>query len=105
MPDHLVVPSPNRDKVSAKVLIWPCDGSFLAFGLFLIFCWTAMTASVEPGPNEKWANGPPSGPAFIPLAVWLQNPSNAERYRNAGFNTYVALWNGPTDEQLAALRK
>jgi hypothetical protein len=37
--------------------------------------------------------------------VWLQAPANAERYRQAGFNTYVGLWRGPTEEQLAALKK
>ena len=54
---------------------------------------------------EKWAKGPPSDPGFFPLAVWLQAPANAERYRKAGFNTYVALWRGPTEEQLATLEK
>jgi len=53
----------------------------------------------------KWTKGPPSDPPFFPLAVWLQAPSNAERYRQAGINTYVALWKGPTEEQLATLKK
>jgi len=56
-------------------------------------------------PYEKWAKGPPSDRGFFPLAVWLQAPSNAERYRKAGFNTYVGLWRGPTEEQLATLEK
>src|SRR5438552_10393868 len=56
-------------------------------------------------PYEKWAKGPPSDRGFFPLAVWLQAPSNAERYREAGLNTYVALWKGPTEEQLATLKK
>lgn len=43
-------------------------------------------------------------PNFFPLAVWLQNPSNAPRYKAAGINTYVGLWRGPTDEQLATLK-
>jgi hypothetical protein len=37
--------------------------------------------------------------------VWLQSPANADRYRDAGFNTYIALWKGPTEEQLSALKK
>jgi hypothetical protein len=36
--------------------------------------------------------------------VWLQNPVQAGRYRAAGFNTYVGLWKGPTEDQLAALK-
>ena len=53
----------------------------------------------------KWLRGPPSDPTFFPLAVWLQDPSNADRYRKAGFNIYIALWAGPTEAQLAALKK
>jgi hypothetical protein len=48
---------------------------------------------------------PLSDPNFFPLAVWLQSPSNAERYKAAGINVYVALWRGPTDEQLATLKQ
>ena len=57
------------------------------------------------GAYNKWAKGPPSDPGFFPLAVWLQAPANAERYRKAGFNTYVGLWRGPTEEQLDTLNK
>src|SRR6185369_3873934 len=64
-----------------------------------------LAAGVDGNPYAKWPKGPPSDPAFFPLAVWLQAPANAERYRNAGFNTYVALWKGPTEEQLDALKK
>ncbi|MHC4509345.1 MAG: hypothetical protein ACYTAO_10380, partial [Planctomycetota bacterium] len=41
---------------------------------------------------------------FFPIAVWLQNPGKAQRYKQAGFNTYVGLWRGPTEQQLAELR-
>lgn len=44
-------------------------------------------------------------PQFFPLAVWLQNPNQAARYKAAGINVYVALWRGPTDEQLAELKR
>jgi hypothetical protein len=56
-------------------------------------------------PYAKWTNGPPSDPGFFPVAVWLQAPANGERYRQAGFNTYVGLWQGPTEAQLATLKK
>jgi hypothetical protein len=54
------------------------------------------------GPYPK---GPPQSPEFFPLAVWLQSPANAGRYRAIGINTYVGLWRGPTEEQLDALDK
>jgi hypothetical protein len=44
-----------------------------------------------------------TAPDFFPIAVWLQSPANAPKYRAAGFNTYVGLWQGPTEDQLATL--
>jgi hypothetical protein len=44
-------------------------------------------------------------PNFFPLAVWLQSPANAARYKAAGINTYVGLWRGPTEEQLTQLKQ
>jgi hypothetical protein len=41
---------------------------------------------------------------FFPLAVWVQNPNNAERFKAAGINTYVGLWRGPTEEQFNQLK-
>jgi hypothetical protein len=48
---------------------------------------------------------PLKDPAFFPLAVWVQQPRNAAAYKDIGINTYVALWRGPTSEQLDALEK
>jgi len=59
----------------------------------------------ETSPAARWTDSPLSDPNFFPLAVWLQAPANAERYREAGINTYIGLWKGPTEEQLAALRE
>lgn len=55
-------------------------------------------------PYVQWKSGPPRAPGFFPIAVWLQSPQKASQYRDAGFNTYVGLWNGPTEEQLARLK-
>jgi len=55
-----------------------------------------------PPPNKP---GVLNDPNFFPLAVWLQNPANAARYKAAGINLYVALWRGPTDDQLAQLKE
>ena len=44
-------------------------------------------------------------PSFFPIAVWLQQPKNAAKYKAAGINTYVGLYRGPTAEQLDTLAK
>jgi hypothetical protein len=72
----------------------------------LIGCCTIQAAeSPPPSPYSRWKMGPATDPNFFPIAVWLQNPSRAEEYKRAGINTYVGLWRGPTEEQMAALRK
>jgi hypothetical protein len=55
--------------------------------------------------DRPFAKGLPRSPRFFPLAVWLQDPANAERYRAIGINTYVGLWRGPTEAQLDLLDK
>jgi len=55
-------------------------------------------------PHGPWTKGPPADPNFFPLAVWLQDVRNAPKYKEAGINTYVALWKGPTPEQVDALK-
>lgn len=50
-------------------------------------------------------DGNPTDPNFFPIAVWLQSPKNAARYKAAGINLYVGLWRGPTPEQVAELEK
>ncbi len=55
-------------------------------------------------PYGTWKNGPPSGADYFPIAVWLQDPRNAVKYKEAGINLYVGLWKGPTEAQLDALR-
>ena len=53
--------------------------------------------------ETPFARGLPTGPGSFPVAVWLQAPANADRYRAIGINTYVGLWRGPTEDQLDAL--
>lgn len=60
----------------------------------------------NPAPTlPQWTNAPWTDPNFFPIAVWLQAPANARRYRAAGINTYIGLWQGPTEAQLTALRQ
>lgn len=54
---------------------------------------------------SQWKFGPSKHSTFFPIAVWLQQPRNARRFKQAGINLYVGLWQGPTEEQLAALRE
>ena len=55
-------------------------------------------------PSQAELKGPLADPAFFPIAVWLQDPSQAGRYKEAGINLYVALWRGPTENQLKELK-
>jgi hypothetical protein len=56
------------------------------------------------GPYAAWSRGPSNDASFFPIAIWLQGPQNAVAYKAAGINIYVALWRGPTDQQLDQLR-
>ena len=69
----------------------------------IIAPFLALALAQQPG--TVWARGPALGGSSFPIAVWLQNPANASRYRAAGFNLYVGLWNGPTEAQLEALKR
>jgi len=48
----------------------------------------------------KWTHGPPSDPSFFPLMVWLQDPSLTSEYKAIGINTFVGIWDGPTQAQI-----
>jgi hypothetical protein len=84
--------------------------SFFPLGHALLagaaFFASAIAASADDvSPYQKWTHGPPTDPHFFPIAVWCQSPSNAAKYLQAGFNVYMGLWDGPTEDQLAALKK
>ena len=72
---------------------------------FPVFIALLTSASLgQESPYAQWKHGPPTDPSFFPIAVWLQSPSLAPKYKTAGFNIYMALWRGPTDSQLAELK-
>jgi hypothetical protein len=54
---------------------------------------------------KQWQRGPSSDPSYFPITVWLQDPAKAPEYKAIGINTFIALWKGPTEEQLDELRK
>jgi hypothetical protein len=66
---------------------------------------TSARGQAKPLPQRVLkSTGATADPTFFPIAVWLQDPANAPRYKAAGFNLYIGLWQGPTEAQLAALR-
>src|SRR5262249_11999005 len=80
-----------------------CGAAFAALATAL--AGIPSTLADDPKPDTAANTRPLSDPNFFPVAVWLQNPANAARYRQAGINLYVALWKGPTDDQLADLKR
>jgi hypothetical protein len=64
-----------------------------------------VKAAGAQGTNPRWKNGPSADPSYFPIAVWLQDPENAAKYKAAGINLYVGLWEGPTEQQLSELSK
>ncbi len=74
---------------------------------FAVMVLGLTMAAPAPGaePDSRTVDGVLADPNFFPIAVWLQNPDNAAKYRAAGINLFVGLWRGPTDEQLATLKR
>jgi hypothetical protein len=68
----------------------------------MAMCFLA-TVPGEAAPN--YPNGFPTDPSFFPIGVWNQSPANAQEFKALGINTYIALWQGPTEDQLATLAK
>ena len=55
--------------------------------------------------GADYENGFPREPDFFPIGVWLQSSFRAPKYKAIGINTYVALWEGPTEAQLSDLAR
>ena len=55
--------------------------------------------------GELQVNGFPVDANFFPIGVWMQSPIRAASYKAIGINTFVGLWEGPTEQQLAALAR
>ena len=70
--------------------------------LFLLA--VVSTTSGQTNGAPRFSRGLSTDPGYFPIAVWLQDPSQAMRYKAAGINIYVGLWRGPTEQQLAQLK-
>ena len=97
---QLSVISPGHRR-SRRLIGWLLAGGFLT-GISVALAGPVVIAE---RPAAPWTNRPWADSNFFPIAVWLQAPTNAERFRRAGINTYVGLWLGPTEAQLATLKK
>ena len=87
--------------MSSRLLLIICGTLWILPGI--TSCQTGEASELTIAP--KWKNGPPVEESYFPIAVWLQDPRNAARYKAAGINLYIGLWQGPTSNQLAALQK
>ena len=80
----------------------------ICIAAFFWLLWApAIPAGDDPAPTAAQRpvtiKNPIVDPQLFPIAVWLQDPKQAGRYRQAGINLYVALWKGPTEEHLREL--
>ena len=50
---------------------------------------------------ERWSLGPPSDHDYFPIAVWLQSPPNAGRFKDVGVNLFIALYRGTVEKDSA----
>jgi hypothetical protein len=66
---------------------------------------SSAVPSISPSPYARWTNGPGKDAGFFPIAVWLQAPHNAPKYQAIGINMYIGLWQGPTEQQIAELKR
>lgn len=71
---------------------------------FVIFSNPPIGVALSSSYYGQWSNSFPSRPDFFPLTVWLQSPSNAQEFKDIGINTFVGLWDGPTEAQLSSLK-
>ncbi len=72
--------------------------------LIFLLLVVVKTATAQ-NPYREWKHGLPADANYFPIAVWLQDPEYADRYKAAGINVYVGLWEGPTEQQLSDLTK
>jgi hypothetical protein len=89
--------------------MWPKWRTLAPPRLPLFFVLTLTGAVIVGSPSASqtthYESGFPSDTRFFPIGAWLQSPRNALKYRAIGINTFVGLWKGPTEAQLAELSR
>lgn len=86
---------------SQALNVFRCFFPSLLPGFFVLLLNAATATSAGP----DYPNGFPIDPGFFPIGVWTQSPVSAPAYKAIGINTFVGLWKGPTEDQLATLTK
>jgi len=84
--------------------LWSVLALTAALAAGIVFAQGRGEAPAGASPYSPWKRGLPADPGYFPIAVWLQSPAKASAYKAAGINLYVALWQGPTAQQLAELK-
>jgi hypothetical protein len=78
----------------------------IRLSIFTALCWLLVPPALADERQRVFTSaGAPVDQAYFPIAVWLQAPHNAAKFKAAGINLYVGLWKGPTEKQLAELEK
>ena len=86
----------------------------LSFAVLVMFFFTVGCTHIEKSsatsavtnPYSVWEDFVPADdPWFFPIGVYTQEPDRAGEYKALGINLYYYLWEGPTAEQIAELKK
>ena len=67
--------------------------------------WAGDPAPALKSPYAGWSRGPSPDADFFPIGVCTQDPKRAKEYRELGINTYLSIWDGPSDAQMKQLHE
>ncbi len=72
----------------------------------LIALATVLSGCAHEAARHPWSRWEPlpQNEDFFPIGVWAQAPGHARQYKAMGVDYYLALFGGPTAEQMAELR-
>jgi len=87
-----------------RAMLMPAVMAVLLFGLCAAAC-AAGAPSRRKGPYAAWSRGPSAGPSFFPIGVCTQDPARGKEYRELGINTYLSIWDGPSDKEMQQLHE
>ena len=65
----------------------------------------ALAAATPGSPYTAWSRGPSPDPSYSPIGVCTQDPKRAKEFGALGINTYLSIWDGPSDEEMKLLRE
>jgi hypothetical protein len=71
----------------------------MAILMVLVPCFLFARAN-----SDEWSWGKYGDSTFVPITAWLQNVSDIDTYKKAGFNIYTGFWGGITQRQINTLQ-